>query len=60
MALSIETEEASRLAREREWSATLEARSAAIERAAENVRRHLTDLRPVTKEEWDEASGDTD
>jgi antitoxin VapB len=47
-------------ARERLRPQTLEARMAAIEHAAANVRRHLTDLRPVTKAEWDEASGDTD
>ena len=47
-------------ARERAKPKTYEERLATIEAAAANVRRHLTDLRPVTKEEWDEASGDTD
>jgi antitoxin VapB len=39
---------------------TYEERLAAIQKAAANVRRHLTDLRPVTKEEWDEINDDTD
>jgi antitoxin VapB len=47
-------------ARERAKPKTFEERLAAINAAAEDVRRHLTDLRPVTKEEWDEINDDTD
>jgi antitoxin VapB len=47
-------------ARERAKPTTFEERLAAIESAARAVRRHLADLRPVTKEEWDEINGDTD
>ncbi|HEX3405974.1 MAG TPA: type II toxin-antitoxin system VapB family antitoxin [Caulobacteraceae bacterium] len=49
-----------RLERDRVKPRTYEERLAAIEAAAANVRRHLTDLRPVTKEEWDEINDDTD
>ena len=47
-------------AREEARPRTYEERLAAIEEAAADVRRHLTDLRPVTKEEWDEINDDTD
>jgi antitoxin VapB len=47
-------------AREEAKPRTYNERLAAIEEAAANVRHHLTDLRPVTKEEWDEINDDTD
>jgi antitoxin VapB len=47
-------------AREKAKPRTYEERLAAIEAAAADVRRHFTDLRPVTKEEWDEINDDTD
>jgi antitoxin VapB len=46
-------------ARERS-RATPEERAAAMRAIAEEFRAHLKDRRPVSKEEWDEASGDTD
>ncbi|MGH6958010.1 MAG: type II toxin-antitoxin system VapB family antitoxin [Caulobacteraceae bacterium] len=49
-----------RCARVRGQPRTQEEKAASIEAAAERVRRHLTDLRPVTKEEWDEINDDTD
>jgi antitoxin VapB len=46
-------------ARERTRPKTPEEKLAAIELIVERMRPYL-DTRPVTKEEWDEASGDTD
>jgi antitoxin VapB len=47
-------------AREEAKPRTYEERLSAIQAAAAEVRRHLTDLRPVTKDEWDEINDDTD
>jgi antitoxin VapB len=47
-------------AREEAKPRTYEERLAAIEKSAADVRRHLNDLRPVTKEEWDEINDDAD
>jgi hypothetical protein len=59
MAPSVKTEEADGLARKLAQIRGVE-RLAAIEEAAANVARHLADLRPVTKEEWDAINDDTD
>jgi antitoxin VapB len=46
-------------ARERARPRTREEKEAVIDAILARVRPHL-DMRPMTKEEWDEASGDTD
>jgi antitoxin VapB len=45
--------------RERARPKTPEEKIAAMQRIVERMRPYM-DTRPVTKEEWDEASGDTD
>jgi hypothetical protein len=62
MALSIKTEEADRLARhqrDRDCAKprTPEEQEAAVDAILARVRPDL-DMRPMTKAEWDEASGD--
>jgi antitoxin VapB len=47
-------------ARERAKPRTYEERLAAIEEAAVEFRRNATDLRPVTKAQWDAVNDDTD
>jgi|HubBroStandDraft_5_1064220.scaffolds.fasta_scaffold1533142_1 antitoxin VapB len=49
-----------RCERERSRPATPEDKLASILAFAEEFRAHLTDPRPMTKADWDEASGDTD
>jgi hypothetical protein len=39
---------------------TLDERLAAIKAAVDEFQRNITDVRPVTKEEWDEINDDTD
>jgi antitoxin VapB len=49
-----------RLDRDRAKPRTPEEKVAAMQEAAAEFRRNATDLRPVTKEEWDDINGDTD
>ena len=49
-----------RLDRDRAKPRTPEAKRAAMNATLNEMRKDITDWRPVTKEEWDEISGDTD